>query len=150
MSIEHHSTPQQSPEHEGVAVDWQTAVTAMEALKAFYGYYNKANGAAKASKLPAVRAEMEGRMSDVDDVVAKMKAKAKTEFEKNEIGHYAPLAASQELIEAGFDPRDVEDEERLGRISLRRKIGTQVKYKDRVTFINSVKSHDTDQPRKSA
>lgn len=121
---------------EGVSVSLKERQKALGELAAMYAAYAKADGGVRALDT-LHRRDIQKRIPNAPEVMYKAKAKA-AYSQAHEAELMEPLMKSEELIGAGFDPRDVEDEALKMKIKLRHTIGVNVGHKARNDSLKKV------------
>lgn len=123
---------------EGVSVSLVERKMAIQAVADMYGKYNQGKGMQKAVKVPQHRQSIEPRYVDVDYVAERAEENGRY-TPTEERAKLQPLLKEQELLDAGFDPGEVD---RIA-ISLihqaRQRFGIEVRSRERQKNLKKVK-----------
>jgi hypothetical protein len=114
---------------EGVTTSVTDRRVALGEVASLYATYAKAEGGVRALK-SSHRSAVERRIQNASHVMERAKRKA-TYSQEQEDDAIEPLMASQSLIEAGFDAKDVETMRLIMKIQLRQAVGISVGHKKR-------------------
>lgn len=137
--VEMYDTPPNLPEkiEDGVFVTLDERSRALGRLAQMYANYARATGMNKAIEIPQTHQELARRYPNPAKIATRALIKAKKEL-RREPELMEPLLKSQALIDAGFDPADVETNGLITTIQTRHAIGVHRTAADRKRALRSV------------